>query len=79
MSKFIFRFLEEATDIPIGAAIVLFLPAVLFIHFLSGDGPGSQTAHKHTHESMHKHSFGPDFAPPPLSICGVFKYQSRVV
>lgn len=32
-----------------------------------------------THQDMHKCTFGQDLSHPLLSICGVFKHQSRVV
>lgn len=85
MSKFTFLFLGETTDVPNGghhcAPFCLWFCSYIF---LSSEDPGvskhTQTC-TDTHQRMHKYTFGPDFFffSPSLSICGVFKYQSRVV
>lgn len=82
MSKFIFRFLEETTDIPNGATIVFFFPCVFFHPVSLQWRPRvSKPTQKYTdtHQDMHNCTFGQDFSPYLLSICGVFKHQSRVV
>lgn len=83
-------YLRKPQTYQTGPPLCSFLPVVLFIQSLSSEGPGSQNTHTHQlytdeHQCIHKYTllaqifFFPLSLPHPLSICGVFKHQSRVV
>lgn len=76
-------FLRKPQTLPNGATIVFFSPCG-FVHPFSlqwrPEVSRHTQTHTDTHQGAHKKHFWPRFPPlPPLSICGVFKHQSRVV